>query len=381
MLEWVRTRPAAARQPGKRQPAISELLPRTLGRMIEGLMGQPDPPPAPRRHNPDAVVDCAMYVDGTRRSGLLHYADAWRQVHRHRGAFLWLGLHEPDHATMTAIAATFGLHRLTADQAVADGHRPAAEVHDDVTRLVLRTARYVEHAELTDSSEVVDTGDVMVLIGSRFVITIRHGAAGALKPVRDEMERGRPVPARGPWWVAYAVCSRMVDLYLEVARHVERDLERLEETAFAPDGSPDIAHIYQLKRELVEFKRAVMPLSEPLQRLLDADPMPAELRPYFLDARGRLARAVDRVASFDDLLNSILQARLAQVSVDQNNDMRKIASWAAIAAVQTTIAGIYGMNFEFIPETRWRYGYFAVLGVMALAAVVLFRRFRRVGWL
>ena len=381
MLRWRRTREEATRKPVPRQPAITELLPRALGRVIEGLVRQPRPVASRPRHNPDAVVDCAVYVDGTRRTGQLHYADAWRRVHRHRNAFVWLGLHEPDHPTMTDIAARFGLHRLTADQAAAGGHRPAAEIQGEVTRLVLRTARYVEHEELTESSEVVDTGDVTLLIGSRFVITIRHGAAGALGPVREEMEDGRPVPAAGPWSVAYAVCSRMVDLYLDVAVQVERDLERLEETAFAPQGSPDVAHIYQLQRELVEFKRAVMPLQEPLQRLIDADPMPADLRPYFLDARGRLARAVDRVASFDDLLNSILQARLAQVSVDQNNDMRKIASWAAIAAVQTTIAGIYGMNFEFIPETRWRYGYFAVLAVMALAAVGLFRRFRRVGWL
>jgi magnesium transporter len=380
MFGW-RTRDTVARQPAV--PLLSELLPRTVGRLIEGLARPDEPAPQRRRHNPDAVVDCAVYVGGVRRPGQVHYLDAWRQAHRRRDAFVWLGLHEPDHATMVSIGETFGLHALTVEQAVADGHRPAAETHGEITRLVLRTARYVEHEKLTETSEVVDTGDVLVLVGHRFVITVRHGAAGALSEVRDGLQRQPGLLAEGPWSVAYAVCARMVDLYLDVAGHVERDLEHLEETAFAPDCPPDVAHIYQLKRELVEFKRAVLPLQEPMQRLLDrhVETVPEPLYRYFLDVRSRLARAVDRVAGFEELLNSILQARLAQVTVDQNNDMRKIASWAAIAAVQTAVAGIYGMNFDDMPETRWRYGYPAVIAVMVLAAVTLYRRFRKVGWL
>ncbi|MFB9357725.1 magnesium and cobalt transport protein CorA [Actinoplanes nipponensis] len=355
-------------------------LPRTLGRFLEGLSRPASADPPARRSNPDAVVDCAVYHDGARRPGPVHFAHAARQAQRH-DAFVWLGLHEPDEATMGAIARAFGLHELTAAQAAATGHRPVAEVIGDVTRLVLRTARYVEHEALTETSEVVDTGDVTVLIGERFVITVRHGAAGALRSVRAELEQRPALLAEGPWAVAYAVCDRMVELYLDVAGHVERDLEALEEVAFSPGTPPAIAHIYQLKREMVEFKRAVLPLPEPLQRLLDREVVPPALHPYLVDVRGRLARAVDRVAGFDDLLNSILQARLAQVSVDQNNDMRKIASWAAIAAVQTAIAGIYGMNFANMPELGWRYGYAGVLLLMAGAAVVLHRRLKKVGWL
>jgi magnesium transporter len=232
---------------------------------------------------------------------------------------------------------------------------------------------------------VVDTGDVTVLIGARFVITVRHGAAGALWPVRQELEQRPALLSEGPWAVAYAVSSRMVDVYLDVASSVERDLERLEEDAFA-DRVPEVAKIYQLKREMVEFKRAVMPLQEPLARLLDLpehgpERMPDALRPYFLDVRGRLARAVDRVAGFDDLLNSILQARLAQVSVDQNNDMRKIASWAAIAAVPTVIGGVYGMNFAAIPGLNWRWGFTAAVGVMIVVAAFLYWRLKKWGWL
>jgi magnesium transporter len=360
---------------------FADLLPRRLGRLIESLTRPDHRPPATRRGNPDAVVDCAVYLQGARRPGPVDYVEAARQARRHRSAFVWLGLHEPDRATLLSIAHAFGLHELTVEQAAVGGHRPVAEMTGDVARLVLRTARYVEHEELTATSEVVDTGDVTVLIGPRFVITIRHGAAGALWQVRKELEQRAALLSEGPWAVGYAVCSRMVDVYLDVAGNVERDLERLEEEAFAADRRPEIAHIYQLKREMVEFKRAVLPLQEPLNRLLDLEPLPDGLRPYFVDVRGRLARAVDRVAGFDDLLNSILQARLAQVSVDQNDDMRKIASWAAIAAVPTVIAGIFGMNFAVMPGLSWRYGFYGSVVVMAAAAIFLHRRFKKAGWL
>jgi len=400
MLRWQRKRAELTRggeQGGRRratpeakqratpgtQPALTEFLPRALGRLVEGLSRPGRALAQPRiDHHPDAaVVDCAVYLQGARRPGPVHYAQAVRQAQRHRGSFVWLGLHEPSAATMESIAAAFGLHELTVEQAVVGGHRPVAEQIGDVVRLVLRTTRYVEHEELTETSEVVDTGDVTVLVGPWFVISVRHGAAGALAEVRKDLEERSGLLAEGPWSVAYAVCSRMVDLYLEVAGHVERDLERLEETAFSADESPGIAQIYQLKREMVEFKRAVLPLQEPLNRVLDHATIPAELRPYFVDVRGRLARAVDRVAGFDDLLNSILQARLAQVSVDQNNDMRKIASWAAIAAAQTAIVGIYGMNFQHMPELTWKYGYAGVWVLMLCTAAVLYRKLKKSGWL
>ncbi|MDT5043316.1 MAG: magnesium transporter [Actinoplanes sp.] len=370
------------RRQRRQQPALTDLLPRALGRIIEGL-SRPGRELAPKRlASPDAaVVDCAVYQQGARRPGPVQYAVAAKQAHRHREAFAWLGLHEPTPATMRSVADAFGLHELTAEQAAGGGHRPAAEQIGDVVRLVLRTARYVEHEELTETSEVVDTGDVTVLVGPHFVITVRHGAAGALWQVRKDLESRSPLLQQGPWSVAYAVCSRLVDGYLDVAASVERDMERLEETAFSADRSPGIPQIYQLKREMVEFKRAVLPLQEPLNRVLDLAALPAELRPYFVDVRGRLARAVDKVAGFDDLLNSILQARLAQISVDQNNDMRKIASWAAIAAVQTAIAGVYGMNFANMPELDWRYGYGYALALMVGAAVFLHRRLKRAGWL
>ncbi|MEV1332961.1 magnesium and cobalt transport protein CorA [Micromonospora costi] len=358
-------------------PGLHALLDRLLGR------GPGRAVPAPRTSNPDAVVDCAVYVHGRREPGRPHFADAYARSRRGRDAFVWLGLHEPGPAVMAAVGRVFGLDELAVEQALADGHRPTVQRHADVTLLVLRTAGYVEHAELTEDSEVIDTGDVLVFLGDRFVVTVRHGAAGALTSVRAEIERRPALLAEGPWAVAYAVCARMVDLYLEVAGHVERDLERVEESVFARDRAADIQQLYQLKREVVEFKRAVLPLQTPLRTLLDAHPAnpPRALHRWFADVDTRLARAVDRVAAYDDLLTSIVQSRLAQLAVEQNNDMRKIAAWAAIAAAQTGIAGIYGMNFAHMPELGWRYGYAGALGLMALAAFTLYRLFRRSGWL
>ncbi len=358
------------------------LLPTLLAR-LRGRPGDGATVPAPRRANPDAVVDCAVYVAGRREPGRPHYADAYPRARRHRRSFVWLGLHEPGAAVMAAVGRAFGLDELSVAQALADGHRPTVQRHGEVTLLVLRTASYVEHAELTDTSEVIDTGDVMVFLGDRFVITVRHGASGALAPVRAGIQDRPGVLAEGPWAVGYAVCDRMVDLYLKVAGHLEKDLERIEESVFARDRSADIQHIYQLKREVVEFKRAVLPLQAPLRALLDqrGDGPPPALHRWFVDVEGRLTRAVDRIGSYDDLLNSILQSRLAQLAVDQNNDMRKIAAWAAIAAVQTAVAGIYGMNFTHMPELGWKYGYAGALALMATAGLTLHRLFRRSGWL
>ncbi|MFC3992345.1 magnesium and cobalt transport protein CorA [Actinoplanes siamensis] len=342
--------------------------------------------PAPRRGNPDAVIDCAVYASGARRvepgrPRQLPYQEAARLARRRRNAFVWLGLYEPDRPTMADVAEVFGLHDLVAEQAAGGGHRPGVETVGEVTRLVLRTARYVEHDRLTDTSEVVETGDITVLIGPWFAITVRHGPVGPLRQVRQELEERPEVLRHGPWAVAYAVGSRLVDNYLDVAGHVERDLERLEEESFAAVRNTEIAHIYQLKREMVEFKRAVLPLAEPLSRLLDSQLPPAVLRPYLVDVRGRLSRAVDRVAGFDDLLNSILQARLAQISIDQNDDMRKIAAWAAIAAVPTVIAGVYGMNFAVIPGLNSPYGFSGAVGAMIVIGGGLYWRLKRTGWL
>ncbi|MFG3423061.1 magnesium/cobalt transporter CorA [Micromonospora sp. NPDC049460] len=340
-------------------------------------------PPTPAGPQRSAVVDCALYVDGRRQPGDWRYADALAAARREENAFVWLGLHEPELAEMTAIAATYGLHELAVEDAVKAQQRPKLEQFGEVSFLVLRTARYCEHAELTENSEVVETGQVMLFIGPNFLISVRHGDACRLAPVRADLETKQDLLLHGPWSVAYAVTDRVVDIYLEVADRLEDDLDTLEVEVFDRQASGRIQRIYQMKRELVEFKRAVTPLQRPLMTLtaqLNRD-VPDEIRRYFRDVQDHLSRTVEQVNSYDDLLNSILQARLAQVTVDQNNDMRKIAAWAAIAAVWTAIAGIYGMNFDVMPELRMTYGYPVVLALMLAISLALYRWFRRNGWL
>ncbi|TDB86567.1 magnesium and cobalt transport protein CorA [Micromonospora fluostatini] len=350
-----------------------------------------------------AETDCAVYVDGRRLPGERHHAEALAAARR-AGGFVWLGLHEPDLTEMTEVAATFGLHELAVEDAVKARQRPKLERFGEVSFLALRTARYCEHAELTETSEVVETGQVMLFVGPHFVISVRHGDVCRLDPVRAEVE-ARPERLRhGPWAVVHAVADRVVDLYLEVADRMADDLEVLETDVLAPPSRPSasdrrgaggIQRIYQMKRELVEFKRAVLPLQRPLLALVghagieprdvrgagDGDAVPAEIRRYLQDVQDHLSRTVEQVNTYDDLLNSILQARLAQVTVDQNNDMRKIAAWAAVIAVWTAIAGVYGMNFTHMPELGTRYGYPVVLAVMLGISLALYRWFRRNGWL
>jgi magnesium transporter len=266
------------------------------------------------------------------------------------------------------------------EDAVKGGQRPKVESYGSMSFLVLRTTRYIEHTELTETSEIVETGDLMLFIGKDYVITVRHGDLSALGPVRTELESSPEQLALGPWWVVYGILDRVVDTYISVAARVEEDIDAIEAQVFSRQVHGRIARIYQLKRELVEFKRAVFPLQRPLGALIDGQ-LPEEVRRHFRDVTDHLTRTVDLVISYDDLLNSVLQARLAQVTVDQNNDMRKIAAWAAIAAMQTAIAGIYGMNFRFMPETQWRYGYPLIMLIMFGSAVGLYRLFRRSGWL
>jgi magnesium transporter len=353
--------------------AMSRMLPRT----------QTSPEDCADGDDCSGVVDCALYVEGVRQQGQWSHADALARARETDNSFVWIGLHEPSEAELEDIAATFRLHELAVEDAVKASQRPKLERYEHVTFAALRTARYLEHREFTESTDVVETGNVMLFLGPQFVISVRHGDACRLAPVRSDLEARRHLLAQGPWAVFHAVCDRVVDVYLDVAASMEEDVNLLEEGVFSREGGADIQRIYQLKRELVEFKRAVYPLQRPLAALVGGEvpEVPKEVRRYIRDVADHLSRVMEQLSTFDDLINSILQARLAQVTVDQNNDMRKIASWAAIAALQTAIAGIYGMNFEHMPETGWRYGYPLVIGVMIVSAVVLHRLFRRSGWL
>ena len=337
----------------------------------------------PEEPGRSGIVDCALYRDGVRQDpARVDYRAALAAARKDRNSFVWLGLNAPSAAEMADIAEVFGVHELAVSDIVYAGQRAKLETYEDLTFLVLRSARYVPHEKITEHVEVIETGQVMLLLGEHFVISVRHGEACTLRGVRKSLESQPERLKLGPWTVAYAVTDHVVDLYVDAAEKLEDDLDKVEENVFSREGSGRIQQIYQLKREIVEFKRAVLPLQRPIMTLVsETFHVPKELRRYFRDIQDHLVRTVDQIAGFDDLLHSVLQARLAQVSVEQNNDMRKIASWAAMAGVQTAIAGIYGMNFRVMPELQWQYGYPLVLLVMFGSTVALYGLFRRSGWL
>jgi magnesium transporter len=241
----------------------------------------------------------------------------------------------------------------------------------------------VEHERLTSTSEVVDTGEVMVFLGQHYVITVRHGEHSGLTDLRARLEEQRDLLCLGPSAVLYAVADLVVDTFVDVAEAVTDDVDELEASVFSPDRTDDIGRLYQLKRELMALRKAVSPLEVPLQKLAERqiDVVPEAMRSYFRDVQDHAIRVRDQVSGLDELLSSILQASLARTTLADNEDMRKISAWAGIIAVPTAIAGIYGMNFRFMPELEWRYGYPLVLLVIVVACVMLHRGFKRNGWL
>jgi magnesium transporter len=331
-----------------------------------------------------AVVNCVVYRSGTRQSGDRAAKEALRLVRQAGAGFVWIGLHEPSQEEFAGVAELFSLHRLAVEDAVTTHHRPKAELYDDTLFAVFKTVRYVEHAELTATSEVVDTGELMVFAGADFVITVRHGSHGSLGPLREALEAEPDRLAKGPTAVLHAIADYMVDDYLGVAEAIQDDIDAVETGVFSGQASRgESGRIYQLKRELLELKRAVAPLYRPLQKLATQPSrlVGPEMQTYFRDVADHLERVTEQIAAYDNLLDSILQAHLAQVTVAQNEDMRKITAWAAVIAVPTMVCGVYGMNFEHMPEQHWTYGYPLVIGVILVACLWIHRTFRRNGWL
>ncbi|MFE4534286.1 magnesium and cobalt transport protein CorA [Streptomyces scopuliridis] len=336
-----------------------------------------------------AVVDCAVYRDGRRvtEHPCVTPHEAMLRV-REGGGFAWIGLHEPTEEEFAGIAAEFGLHPLAVEDAVHAHQRPKLERYDDTLFTVFKTIHYVEHTRLTATSEVVDTGEVMCFTGRDFVITVRHGGKGSLRALRHRLESDAELLTKGPSAVLHSIADHVVDGYVAVAAAVQDDIDEVEIDVFSAPakGSPrgsDAGRIYQLKREVLEFKRAVSPLLRPMQ-LLSERPMrliDPDIQKYFRDVADHLARVHEQVIGFDELLNSILQANLAQATVAQNEDMRKITSWAAIIAVPTAVCGIYGMNFEHMPELEWKYGYPMVLVAIGTICLTIHRTLKRNGWL
>jgi magnesium transporter len=329
------------------------------------------------------VVDCAVYVDGERLPGRWTHSEALAEVHRRDEGFVWIGLHEPDQDQITGIADVFDLHELAVEDAVQAHQRPKLERYDNTLFMVLKTVSYVGHAQPTTANEIVETGELMVFVGPDFVITVRHGEHSSLSHVRRRLEADPEQLAQGPAAVLHAIADRVVDCYLEVTEAIEDDIDEMEREVFTPRSKMDAEQIYVMKREILELRRAVAPLAGPLRKLTEgySSLVPHEVRSYFRDVDDHLSTVTERVAGFNELLSSLVDAVLAKTTMQQNNDMRRITSYAALFTVPTMVAGIYGMNFDVMPELHWTYGYPMMLVGTALLCFVLFRVFRRNQWL
>jgi magnesium transporter len=323
------------------------------------------------------IVECAVYEDGQRREGDIALRDAC-EAGQEPGAFVWIDLYEPSADEFRALREEFDLHPLAVEDALVAHERPKLERYGDMRFVVLKTACY------DDDRETVDFGEVMLFAGESFAITVRHGAATDLEDLRDEIERDGERMRRGALAVVHAVVDKVVDDYEPVVAGLQGDIDEVEQGLFSDVNAPTTKRIYRLGREVLEFSRAVQPLVDPVRRLARGD-LPGErseeMLEYFRDVQDHLERVDGWVAAQRELLSNLLQANLTQVTIAQNADMRRISAWVAIVAVPTAIAGIYGMNFEHMPELRWRIGYPLVIGLILLICTTLYVRFKRSGWL
>ena len=323
------------------------------------------------------IVDCAIYEQGKRLDGRVDLEHAYDE-RRKEGTFVWIGLYEPTAEEFDSLTREFDLHPLAVEDAIHAHQRPKLEVFDDMVLLVLKTARYV------DPTEVVELGELLVFLGHDYVITVRHGEASELGAVRKDLEANPERMRCGPGAVLHAILDRVVDDYGPAIEGLQEDIDQVEAELFTGDRSTNPAErIYRLLREVLAFRRASAPLVDPISKLAAGhfEQVTPEIREYFRDVNDHLIRARDQLDGMHDLLTSSLQANLAQVGIRQNEDIRKISAWVAIVAVPTLVAGIYGMNFEHMPELDWTYGYPAVLVFMLVVCTALYRYFRRSDWL
>ncbi|MDV5144559.1 magnesium/cobalt transporter CorA [Streptomyces sp. SBC-4] len=326
------------------------------------------------------IVDSAIYRDGRRTPGPADLSDALDEARLTGDAFLWVGLYEPTEAEFAHVSSEFALHPLAVEDALKAHQRPKLEVYDDSLFVVLKPILY------EPESDRVTSGELMVFMGDSFVVTVRHGEGAPLAAVRKRLEADPHVLKHGPTAVLYAVSDAIVDHYLDVAGELQVDLEELEADVFEPTGgnpSNTAERIYTAKRQVLEFRRASGPLAGPLARLT-AGSVPfvnERAQPFFRDVNDHLLRSNEQVEGLDRLLSDVLSAHLAQMGVRQNDDVRKISAWAAMAAVPTMIAGVYGMNFEHMPELGWTWSYPALIALMVGIVTGLYRLFKRRGWL
>ena len=321
------------------------------------------------------VVNCATYSQGCRTANV--ELDEVHEVLKESNQFVWIGLHEPSEEVLTKVQKEFGLHELAVEDARNAHQRPKVELYGDSVFIVLRTAQM-------NKEHHTEFGETHFFVGPNFIVTIRHGASLSYATVRSRCESTPQLLTKGQGFVLYAVMDFIVDQYFPVIQELEQELEIVEDKVFKEKPSRETTeHIYQLKRELLEVKRATSPLVDICNRLMrfEIKCISEETRPYFRDVYDHAIRINEVVDNTRELLNTALEANFSLISISQSDVSKKFAGWAAIIAIPTMVAGFYGMNFKFMPELNWHYGYPFVVGCTILACILLYYFFRRSGWL
>jgi len=323
------------------------------------------------------VVNCAAYSTGCKVADIpLHEVGGWAS---REGHFVWVGLFEPSEEEMHIVQAQLGLHELAVEDAHSAHQRPKLEEYGDGLFVVLRTVGW------NAGKRAMERGETHVFVGPRSVVSIRHGDTGSYAPVRSRCEATPGHLAKGPGFVLYALMDFVVDNYFPVIEHIEDRVAKLEQVIFGDHPKRNTTQrIYELKRRLIQVKRAVSPLVDVCNRLTRWDGhqlIPDEVRPYFRDVYDHVVRINDQVDGLRELLSGALEANLSLISIRQNDIMKQLASWAGILAVPTLLVGIWGMNFDAMPELHFPFGYPLALVFMGTLMWVLYRQFKRIGWL
>jgi len=332
------------------------------------------PPDAPQA-DACGVVACVAYENG-RRVGDVAIADI-SEVIQKPGQFVWIGLYEPSEELLAEVQAEFGLHDLAIEDAHHAHQRPKLERYDDSLFAVLRPAEL-------DAQGRLQFGETHVFVGRNYLVTVRHSSMRSHTAVRARCEAQPALLALGPGFGLYGLMDFVVDQYMPIVERYEEEFDRVERQIFDGGTTRDTTgKVYDLKRELLGMRRAVFPLVEMCHRLMRGpdDLIPESARPYFRDIYDHALRVNELIDNLLELLTTALNANLALIAVAQNEQMKRLAAWAAIIAVPTMVAGIYGMNFQHMPELSWLWGYPAALGVMAGSCGILFALFKRSGWL
>jgi magnesium transporter len=324
---------------------------------------------------PAMIVDSAIYVDGKRAAepGSL---DETYQACRSQEGIAWIGLYKPTTEEFESVAQEFELHRLSVEDALDAHQRPKLERYGETLFVVLRPARYL------DESETVEFGETHVFVGRDFVITVRHSEVPDLSEVRRRLEADPELLRRGPEAILHAIMDQVVDDYGPVVDGLENDIEEIEARVFG--GSADVSRrVYELAREVIQFQRAADPLNDVLGALIrgEAIDVDSEVGRYLRDVQDHAQHVSERLTGYRDLLQNILSVNLTLVSLQQNEQVKKISGWAAILFAPTLIGTVYGMNFDHMPELHWTLGYPFALTLMVLTSLVLYLAFKRRGWL